>query len=316
MAFNTSALSVYTEESVKEIFSRSVLGAKISSRMNRMTGIKSSEAIPVMNMEGDLFQANTACGFNDGGKDLVIEQRILAVEPIKINEVFCIQDLEKFFTQKILPNGSTYTDVPAEVKFIELVIEQITKTVELAVFRGEKGGSDALVSLNLFDGMNHIIDDAITALEIPTGQQHTLATTSGNINATLDAMFDSMPDDLADNVEQNGDWVFYVSPTTKRIYERDFRTTHGALPYNSEFNKDEYDTTGIKIVSCAGLTATPSRIILTRESNWWLGTDIDGEETSLTLKPGAGTESDFLYLVGKFKMGIQAKFLNELITNI
>ncbi len=316
MDFDTSGITAYTEENAMEFFSRSVLGGKLPSLMNRINGIKSSRKLPTLNMEGDMFQANSACGFNDGNHDLVIEQRELSVEPMKINEKLCIQDLEEFFTQKILPSGSEYTNVPAELQFMDLVVEQITKTVELALVGGEKGGANALLSLRLFDGMNHIIDDEIVATTIPAGQQHALATTSGNIEATFDTMFDSLPDDQADNVEADGDWVFYVSPATKRIYERDFRTTHGALPYNSGFNKDEYDTTGIKIVSLAGLTATPSRVILTRKSNWWLGADVDSEETSLTLKPGAGSEADFLFLVGKFKMGVQVKFPDELVVNI
>lgn len=316
MAFDTSGITAYTEENATQFFSRSVLGAKIAARMNRITGIKSSRKLPTLNMEGDMFQANAACGFNDGNHDLVIEQRELAVEPMKINEKLCIQDLEEFFTQKILPSGSEYTNVPPELQFMDLVVEQITKTVELAIVGGEKGGANALLSLRLFDGMNHIIDNEIVATTIPGAQQHALSTASGAMIATLDTMFDSLPDDQADNVEQDGDWVFYMSPKAKRTYERDFRTAHGALPYNSGFNKDEYDTTGIKIVSLVGLTDTPDRIILTRESNWWLGADIDGEETSLTLKPGAGSEADFLFLVGKFKLGVQVKFPDELVVNI
>jgi hypothetical protein len=315
MAFDISALSAYTEENAIEFFSRSVLGSKIASMMNRRTGIKSSEALPTLAMTNDLFQAETNCTFVDGGNDLVIDQRTLTVQKLKIQEKFCINDLEPFFTQKILPAGSTYTDVPAELRFMEIVVERIRKTMELAVIEGELGGANPNASLNLFDGMDHIIADEIVALSIPLAQQKAGATTATNVIATLDAMYDALPDDNKLNVLQDGDWVFLVSPQTKVIYERDFRTTHGALPYNTGFDKDEYDTTGIKLVAVAGLTANPGQVILTRMSNWWMGVDVDGEDTSLTLEQGAGSEKRFLFLEGHFKTGIQVMFPDEMVVN-
>ncbi len=315
MGFDVSALSAYTEENATEFFSRSVLGANISAMMNRRTGIKSAEALPTLAMTNDLFQAGGTCDFNDGGNELAIDQRTLTVEKLKIQEKFCVKDLEPFFTQKILPAGSTYEDIPSELRFMEIVVERIKNTMELAVIRGEKGGSDPNASLNLFDGMDHIIDNEIAAATIPAGQQLSGLTTSGNIIATLDAMYDALPDDNKLNVAQNGDWVFLVAPETKVIYERDYRSTFTSLPYNTGFDKDMYDTTGIKIVAAAGLTANPGHVILTRMSNWWMGADIDGEESSLTLEPGAGSEKQFLFLDGHFKVGIQVMFPDEMVVN-
>ncbi len=315
MAFDVTALSAYTEENSTEFFSRSVLGANISAMMNRRTGIKSAEALPTLAMTNDLFQAGGTCAFNDGGNDLVIDQRTLTVEKLKVQEKFCIKDLEPYFTQKILPAGSTYSDIPSELRFMEIVVERIRKTMELAVIEGEKGGANPNASLNLFDGMDHIIADEIVALTIPVAQQKAGATTTGNVIATLDAMYDVLPDDNKLNISQDGDWVFLVSPATKVIYERDYRSTFTSLPYNTGFDKDMYDTTGIKIVAAAGLTANPGQVILTRMSNWWMGVDIDGEDTSLTLEQGAGSEKQFLFLDGHFKVGIQVMFPDEMVVN-
>lgn len=320
MAFDVTALSAYTKENATEFFSRAVLGSKLAAMMNRRTGIKSSEAIPTLDMTNDLLQSNTNCVFNDGGNDLVIDQRIITVESIKIQEKYCIQDLEPFFTQQILPSGSTYTAVPNELRFMEIVVERINKTMELAIIQGEKGGSNPLASLNLFDGMSHIIDDAVAASEIPVEQQVNKAglvatVETGAIIGTLQDMYDALPDDNRLNTNNDGDWVFLVAPSVKSTYERDFRSTFTSLVYNKGFDKDEFDTTGIKIVAVAGLSAEPKNIILTRMSNWWMGVDIEGEETSLSLTQGTGSEMDQLFLSGKFKVGIQVKFPDEMVIN-
>ena len=315
MSFDVTALGAYVEENADEFFSRAVLGAKVSSMMNRIDGVKSSIKLPTLDHGYDILQSDANCSFNDGTNDLVIAQRTIDPIDMKIQEKYCIKDLEPYFTQKILPAGSTYQSVPAELRLMDILIERVNKVIELMVVRGIAGGSSAIASFNLMDGMLETISNDITASDIPAAQQLTGALTTTNVIGSFRAMYDALPADNYNATASDGDWVIYCSPQTKATYNRDYQSDNGALVYNTTFGKGFLDDTGIEIIALDGLREDTSQAILTRKSNWWMGVDLDGEETNLSLTPGTGSEMHDLFLDGHFKMGIQTKFPDEMVVN-
>ena len=315
MGLDLTAASAYVEENADEFFSRSVLGAKVAQTMTKVTGIKSSVKLPTLDMGYDLFQDDNDCSFDDGSNDLVIAQRTLTVSDIKINEKFCIRDLEPFFTQKILTPGGKYDSMPPELRLMEIVIERVQKAVELTAVRGVLSGSFADTSFNLFDGMLETISNDIAAADIPAAQQLTGALTASNIIASFRAMYDALPIDNLLSTVTDGDWVIYCSPLAKALYNRDFQSDNGALVYNSTFDQNFLDNTGIEIVALAGMANDNTQAILTRKGNFWQGSDIDGEQTDLRLHMGTGSEYRDLFLTGEFKLGYQTRFPDEMVTN-
>lgn len=318
MGFDVSAPSAYVVESKDEFFSRTVLGPKAVQLMTKVTNVKSSIKLPTLDMGYDLFQTDTDCTFDDGGNDLVIAQRTLTVSDIKINEKFCVKELEPIFTQKILSPGGKYETVPAELRLMDIVVERVKKTVELTAVKGILGGSNSRASFNLFDGMLEIIANDITATDIPADQQLTGSLLQATVIASFRAMYDALPVDNKLSTVNDGDWVIYCSPSTRVAYHRAYQAANGALVYNSEFNQDFLDNTGIEIVDLAALDGTVADrdiAILTRKGNFWQGSDIDGEETELSLEMGAGSEARDLFLTGVFKLGYQSKFPDEMVVN-
>jgi len=316
MGFDVSALSAYVEERADEFYSRGVLGSKVAAMMQIMTGIKSSEKIPTLDHGYDILQSNAQnCAWNDGGNDLTIAQRLLDPKDIKIQEEYCIAELEPYFTQKILTPGGNYETVPPELRLMDILVERINKVVELALVRGVDGGASAVSSFNLFDGMLETGSNDIAAGDIPAAQQLTGTLDASNIIPSFRAMFDALPVDNYESTNEDGDWVIYCSQTAKQIYNRAYQDAYGLTRNGDGFDKNFLDTTGIEIVSLAGMQEDSTQAILTRKSNWWLGTDIGGEETDLSLTKGTGSEMDKLFLSGKFKMGINTKFPDEMVTN-
>jgi len=318
MGFDVSAPAAYVEENATEFFSRAVLGAKVAQLMTKVTGVKSSIKLPTVDMGYDLFQNNNDCTFDDGTNDLIIAQRELIVSDMKINEKFCIQDLEPIFTQKILTPGGNYESVPAELRLMDIIVERIKKTVELTAVKGILGGANSRASFNLFDGMLEIISNDIAAGDIPAAQRLTGTLAASAVIEDFRDMYDALPIDSRENTLSDGDWVIYCAPTTKAIYNRDYQAANNALPYNIEFGKNFLDDTGIEIVSLAALDGTAldrSIAILTRKGNFWQGCDIDGEQTSLSMTMGAGSEKRFLFLDGVFKLGYQTRFPDEMVVN-
>lgn len=318
MSFDLTGPSAYVEEQAKQVLSRSVLGAKVAQTMTKVTGIKSAIKLPTADMGYDLFQNDNDCTFDDGANDLIIAQRLLTVSDLKINEKFCVRELEPFFTQKYLPAGSGYTNIPAELRLMEIIIERIKKTVELTAVKGILGGGNSLVSFNQFDGMLEIISNDIAAGDIPAAQRLTGTLAASAVIEDFRDMYDALPIDARENTLVDGDWVIYCAPSTKAIYNRDYQSANNSLPYNVEFGKNFLDDTGIEIVSLAALEGTAldrSRAILCRKNNFWQGSDIDGEETSLEMHMGTGSEYRDLFLTGSFKLGYQSRFPDEMVVN-
>ena len=315
MGIDLGALAPYTVENATKWFSKTVLGAKVSKQMTRVVGLKGKYKIPLLDMGYDLFQADTDCSFNDGGNDITVTQRLIDPVKIKIQEKFCVQDLEPFFTRQILPSGGKYTNVPAELMLFNLIGERVQKTIELATVRGVLGGASAITSFNLYDGMLEIASNDIAAGSIPVLQRLTVSLTQSNVIASLRAMYDALPLDKAEDTATDGDWKIYCSIATKRAYARAYQAANGALNYNKNFNKDFLDDTGIEIVALAGFNEDTTQAILTRAGNYWMGVDIDGEETSLDLTMGTGSEMRDLFLDATFRMGINTKFPDEMVLN-
>ena len=77
---------------------------------------------------------------------------------MKVQEKYCIKDLEPIFTQKYLTPGSEYSDVPGELRLMEMITERISKVIELAVVRGVAGGASQVASFNIFVNFLNIRD--------------------------------------------------------------------------------------------------------------------------------------------------------------
>lgn len=315
MSFDISTLTGFTVEDAGRFFSKAVLGAKVSQMMVKVIGIKSAIKLPTLDMGYDILQSDTDCTFDDGQNDLIIAQRTLTPVDIKINEKYCVKELEPFFTQKILPPGGDYQTVPPELRLFDIVAERVQKVIELAVVRGILGGASAIASFNLFDGMLETVSNDIAAGDIPAAQQTSLDLTPTDIIASFRAMYDALPADNFNATVGDGDWVIYCSPQSKATYDRAYQAAFGLHQNGVGFDKNFLDTTGIEIVSLDGFREDTSQAILTRKSNWWMGVDIDGEETELTLELGAGSEARDLFLTALFKMGIQDKFPSEMVVN-
>jgi hypothetical protein len=315
MGFDISALSAYTEERASEFYSKALLGSKVAQQMTVIDGIKSAVKLPTEEFGYDIFQSDNDCTFVDGNNDLVIAQRTLTPVDIMINETFCVKKLEPYFTQKILKPGGVYEDVPAELKLFNMIGMSVQKALELALVRGVLGGASAIASFNLFNGMIETASNDIAAGDIPAAQQLTGSLAQANIIASFRAMVDAMDLDSTMNMGSQNDWKIYCSPQAKKNYDRAYQAANGALPYNTTFDKNYLDNTGVEIVDLAGFAEDDTQAILTRAGNYWMGVDVEGEETDLSLALGAGTEAKTLYLSGVFKMGIQTKFPETMVTN-
>lgn len=315
MGYVTSNLTTWVDEKADEFFSRTLLTSRTASLMKVLTGLKGKTKLPNFDVVTDgLIQDGISCT-NVAAGDLTFDQRQIDPKQLKTFMDFCNQDLETFFTSQILSPGSTYDGLTEkESQFIDYIAGVIRNSIEIMIWQGEFGVGAG--SLGLVDGLNAVIADEIVATTIPASRDLSGAQTTSNIIATFEAMIDALPINNFSEVDEEGGsmYVLLTDLVSKRTYEKDYRSTFTAAPYNQQFTKTFVDGTNIEIIGAPGLEGL-KRSVLIKRDNMWLGTDLADEATSLTVANGAGTEMDKVFVASRFKLGVQIQFPEEIVVN-
>jgi len=155
MAFNVTALAAYTKTNENMLLHRSFFEPKTASRMQILTGVKSTIQVPALS-DTLIWQNGDACGFSASG-DTTISARVLTVGRIKVNKEWCVNDLETKYTQLLLSPGSNYDALPGgiDAAFVETILGTTKENVETAIWQGDTNSWNS--QLKQFDGLVKII---------------------------------------------------------------------------------------------------------------------------------------------------------------
>jgi hypothetical protein len=134
----------------------------------------------------------------------------------------------------------------------------------------------------LFNGFKTIADAEITANTISTANGNYLAIdafTANNAEDMVNNIFDAADEKLTD---QNT--IMLMNNKNKLLYERDYQTTHGALPYNTEFKKTYVEGSDNKC-EMVGVGCIPKDFILvTTKQNLIAGIATAGPQCNFECK--------------------------------
>jgi hypothetical protein len=177
---------------------------------------------------------------------------------------------------------------------------------QLFIAKRVEGGK---TTATLFNGFCTIADAEITSNTISTanGNYHELASAITSVNAldSVNEVFDSMDEHLKDD-----NTMMLMSPNTKLFYERDYQSTHGALPYNQEFKKTFVEGSDNKC-QMVGLSCIPTgTIIVTTKSNLLVGIATSGPNVSFECKPSL-TSHFLIDFVASMFFGTQFESINR-----
>lgn len=313
MAFSLGSLTPYVEQNEALLVASSVLGAKtqslIQAQGNVMVGVKSKETINIMDTDA-IFQAGGTCGFTTSGTTS-ITQREVEVGKFKVNEAICPKDLEAYYTQKALPNGSRYDSMAFAQEYTARKAAKIAAQLEKAIWQGDKTSGD--VNLNKFDGLIELIKDATTSIVNANsvayyGSVETVINNS-TVVAVFDAIYKAIPAEVVDKDDVKifcGMDVFRT--LTVKIKNDDlFHYQVNAAPNTSFF----LPGTAIEVVGTPGLNGT-NKVYAMRLSNLFLGTDLlnQGEDRWELFY---AREADQVRFVSEFKLGVNFAFSGEIV---
>ena len=313
MAYSFSGLTAYVEQNERLLVASSVLGAKtqqlIQSEGNVMVGVKSKETINIMDTDA-IFQAGGTCGFLTSGTT-TFSQREVEVGKFKVNEAICPKDLEAYYTQKALPNGSRYDTTAFAEEYTSRKAAKIAAQLEKAIWQGDKTSVD--VNLNKFDGIIELVKDATTSIVNANsvayhGSVETDITNS-NVVAIFDSIYKAIPAEVVDKPDMKifcGMDVFRT--LTVKIKNDDlFHYQTQAAPNTSFF----LPGTTIEVVGTPGLNGT-KKVYAMRVSNLFLGVDLLNEGTD-RWELFYAREADQVRFVSEFKMGVNFAFPTEIV---
>lgn len=156
MAFTVSSLTNYVNEQSKELITAIHFEGKTADMAYAHPGIKSSEAIQLL-ATSPIPQDASACSFNASG-DATFTQAILAVSPVKWEDLLCVKTLESKWTQLLLKSGVHYTEADIPKMVMDDVIAVITEQLETLDWQGDTSAGSAY--LNKYNGLRKIIKAA------------------------------------------------------------------------------------------------------------------------------------------------------------
>lgn len=289
MAYNVEALTNYTNEQNFPILKASILGAKTASLFQLQTGIKSSSALNIMNV--DVKLQNDSVGSQvDGNSNVTFTQRKLTVAPIAVREFLDPKVLNAKYTQSQIKAGSANDELVFEKEIIDQVTMKIAAKNEVALWMGD-------TSLTTNDDLKHY-DGYLKLIDSATGTTVMTAVTftSTNAIALVDSVYAAIPVEILDA----DDTAIFMGRDYYRTYTTALKNAN-LYHYGADSTDGEIVVPGttIKIIALNGLNAS-KRIVAGRMSNFYIGCDLESEEDNAS--------AEYISLIERVKLKIAFKY--------
>ena len=309
MAFNVTALAAYTKTNENLLVTRSFFEPKTASRMQILTGVKSTIQVPALS-DSLIWQNGDNCGFTASG-DTTISARVLTVGRIKVNKEWCINDLETKYTQLLLSPGSNYDALPGgiDAAFVETILGTTKEDVEKAIWRGDTASASS--QLKQFDGLVKIINAAsgtVQANATPFIATAVTAITAANIISVVQAVYSAIPVEILDKP----DLTVYMGVDHFRTYQLALTNANlfNFIATDNALGQMKIHGTNVNIVSTPGLTST-NAIYALRDSNMFLGVDLENEQEDF--KFWYSEDFDLVRFKYRTKLGVQVSQVAEIV---
>lgn len=309
MAFNVTALAAYTKTNENLLVTRSFFEPKTASRMQILTGVKSTIQVPALT-DALIWQNGDNCGFTASG-DTTISARVLTVGRIKVNKEWCINDLETKYTQLLLSPGSNYDALPGgiDAAFVETILGTTKEDVEKAIWRGDTASASS--QLKQFDGLVKIINAAsgtVQANATPYIATAVTSITAANIISVVQAVYSAIPVEVLDKT----DLTVYMGVDHFRTYQLALTNANlfNFIATDNALGQMKIHGTNVNIVSTPGLTST-NAIYALRDSNMFLGVDLENEQEDF--KFWYSEDFDLVRFKYRTKLGVQVSQVAEIV---
>lgn len=313
--FTLTGLTTYIKENADDIYVAAITKAETLQipGISIMAGIKNAEKLTLFANTAP-FQVGGTCAFNASGTS-TFSNRTLTVSPLKVNDVFCPEDLQIKFLSTKLVAGSNYDSMPFEKLITDSIVSNIQLGIEQAIWKGDTN-SVGSPTLKHFDGWLKIIDAAS-----PTYATATAAITTGNIIGIMDEIYTLIPAALLNNPAKP--LISFMGWDTFRklvIAEKNANAYHFDVAGAYATGEMTLPGSGLKVKAVHGLDNSQlgegvtyrDRIVTTWAGNLFYGCDLTGEEE--TVKSWYSLDNQDIRVSVKWKSGCQIAYASEIIS--
>lgn len=197
MPYVITDLSTYVKEQETDLVLKSHFDGKTASIVKSggliLTGVKSSEKIPLLNTDV-VFQAGGSCGFSASGTT-TFSDRTVTIGKIKVHESICEKDLERTAIQKKMAKGSQYEKMTFEKEYAEEKAAITAEQLETADWQGDTTSGTA--NLSKYDGYIKQIDAAAASITATNVKKGTGTITCGTGAASVTGVGTAFDTELA-----------------------------------------------------------------------------------------------------------------------
>lgn len=155
-SLNLDELNAYINQNSTELIAKSVFAPMSTSLFKVQTGVKAETAINLLDTTVT-FGDGKVCG-NNPLSHQTLTQRTIKPGFIQVNLAWCQKDFYNTFASHLTNVAAGREKLPFEQYFIEDVIRNIGKELELAIWKGDT--DSATTNLSFFDGLFKIINGA------------------------------------------------------------------------------------------------------------------------------------------------------------
>jgi len=314
MSLSLGTLSAYTKQLVQPLLTSAVIEAKTQQLIMDggivIPNAKSVVAVPIMDTDA-VFQSDS-CSWNPSGTTS-FTQRTITVGKIKVEESICPKDLEAYFTQEALKQGSTYEDfgnAEFQAAFLAKKNLRIAAQIETSLWQGDITGSGG-ANLNKFDGLIKLIDGGSPVdanVSGFTGVATITTITGSNVVAATEGIYKAIPA----AVMAKGDVKIFVGNDWYRLLIMAYRALN-LFSYNpQDANASSFilPATNIEIISTNGLNGTGDAYAISL-SNMAMAVDLEAEEENYTMWYSKDN-GDVRFRVA-FKIGVNVGITSEAV---
>jgi hypothetical protein len=304
MAFNVSGLTAYVDANKDKMLVKSIFSANTLKTIQVISGIKGTQLIPKTNASV-ILQAG-GCGWSASGTTVLGDATITAV-PLKVNQAFCVDDLNGTAFQNRIKAGIRGEEVlPEEQVFSDDLVKAIAKEIENYMWQGD---SSATSGYNLVDGFYKSVTVANGAVSAGS----LTLTTAANVLSAVESMILLIPAD----VQAADDLTLFLNPANFLKLAQGIRTTYGLLSLSNSAadglgESFMFPGSNIKVVKTYGL-GTSNRFYLGQASNFMFGTDMEANYESLDIWYSKDNQEVRAAL--KFKMGVTVGYIDQIVVS-
>ncbi len=160
-SLDLTGLNDYINQESTELIAKSVFSAMSTRLFKVQTGVKAPTAINLLDTQVT-FGDGKECGL-DPMSAQAISQRIITPGFIKVYLKYCHKDFYNTFASHLTNVAAGREELPFEQYFIEDVIRNIGKELEVAIWQGDTAVTNTNPNTNKFDGLLKLIDAEVTA---------------------------------------------------------------------------------------------------------------------------------------------------------